>query len=201
MRRPDSAIVLDMGSIYRVNEIFYSLQGEGFHTGRPAIFLRMSGCNRSCGYCDTDHSRSTSLTAEEIVKRISAYPARFIVVTGGEPLLQLDSRLIGHLKKAGMEIAVETNGSLPVPDGVDWVSCSPKDRPWRIDRIDELKIVFDGRDVEEIAAAFPSAKHLYLQPCYDALEKRANTAATVEYIKQHPKWRLSLQTHRLIDIP
>ena len=189
-----------MNGIYRVNEIFYSLQGEGFHTGRPAVFIRMSGCNRSCSYCDTNHSTSVEMTAEEIVDCVLEYPARFVVVTGGEPLLQLDPDLIDSLKKAGMEIAIETNGSLPVPEGIDWVACSPKDQPWLIDRIDELKIVFDGRDVEEIAAAFPQANHLFLQPLYDSSAGTANTTETVDYIKTHPKWRLSLQTHRLIDI-
>ncbi len=190
-----------MTGIYRVNEIFYSLQGEGYHTGRPAVFLRLSGCNRSCPYCDTDHFQSVGMTADEIVGRISAYPTRFVVVTGGEPLLQLDSVLVDRMKKAGMEIAVETNGSLPVPPGVDWVTCSPKAQPWNIDRVDELKIVFDGRDVEEIAASFPQATRLYLQPCFDATTGCANTREVVEYIKDNPRWRLSLQTHRLIDIP
>lgn len=190
-----------MTGLYRVNEIFYSLQGEGYHTGRPAVFLRLSGCNRACPYCDTDHSSAVELTADEIVSRISAYPSRFVVVTGGEPLLQLDSVLIDRMKNAGLEIAVETNGSLPVPAGVDWITCSPKDRPWHIGRIDELKIVFDGRDVEKIAEEFPTAKHLYLQPCHDAATGRANTSEVVDYIKANPRWRLSLQTHRLIDIP
>lgn len=190
-----------MQSAYRVNEIFYSLQGEGFHTGRPAVFLRLSGCNRSCPFCDTDHSSGSIMTATDIAAQIAAFPSRFVVVTGGEPLLQLDRELIDALKNLGAEIAVETNGSLPVPPGVDWVTCSPKDTPWAIDRVDELKIVFDGRDVEAIAAAFPSARHLYLQPLHDAATATANTEATVDYIKAHPRWRLSLQTHRLINIP
>ena len=127
--------------MYRVNEIFYSLQGEGFYTGTPAVFLRFSGCNRRCAFCDTDFAAYTEMSAEEIVAKVSEFPARHIVVTGGEPLMQLDDRLVRALKTAGFYIQVETNGSLPAPTGVDWVTCSPKAAPWGIDRIDVLKIV------------------------------------------------------------
>lgn len=185
---------------YLVNEIFYSLQGEGFHTGRPAVFIRLSGCNRCCDFCDTDHKAGSEMTADEIAEAVDSYPTRFVVVTGGEPLLQLDRELTGRLKAAGWEIAVETNGSISVPEGVDWVACSPKDKPWAIDRVDELKIVYRGQDVEAILAEFPSVKNIFLQPCYDAATGTANTAATIEYIKAHPHWRLSLQTHRMLGI-
>lgn len=182
---------------YRVNEIFHSLQGEGFHTGTPSVFLRLSGCNRRCTFCDTDHSASTPMTAREIALKCAAYPSRHLVVTGGEPLLQLDTELIDALHREGFRIAVETNGSLPVPAGVDWVTCSPKDPPLAIDRIDELKIVFTpDSDPEAIAAALPHAKHLFLQPL-----SCSNTADVVDYLLGHPRWRLSLQTHKLIDIP
>lgn len=188
--------------LYRVNEIFYSLQGEGMLTGTPAIFIRLSGCNRACAFCDTDHSASTPMTAREIAAEASRWPAKMVVITGGEPLLQLDTLLIDALRRAGKEfIAIETNGSLPVPEGVDWVACSPKAEPWGIDRVDELKIVYEGQDVEAIAARFPGVRNLFLQPCYDATSGEANTSLTVEYIKAHPHWRLSLQTHRLISIP
>ncbi len=181
---------------YRINEIFYSLQGEGYFTGTAAVFLRMSGCNRTCSFCDTDHSSYRLLTAEEIVSEVSAFATRHIVITGGEPLLQLDTQLTGLLKEAGFFIAVETNGTLPVPDGVDWVTCSPKAPPLAINRIDELKIVYQQQDVEEIAASLPEAGHYYLQPC-----SGQNTPQTVAYILAHPRWRLSLQTHKLINIP
>lgn len=190
-----------MPTTYRVNEIFYSIQGEGRNTGRPAVFIRLSGCNRRCPFCDTDHATWRPMEADAVAAAVARFPARFVVITGGEPLLQLEASLIERLKEAGYEIAVETNGSLPVPEGVDWVTCSPKERPWAIDRVDELKVVFTGQDVEAIADAFPAAAHLYLQPCYDAATRSANTAATVDYVKSHPRWRLSLQTHRLIDIP
>lgn len=180
--------------MYRVNEIFYSLQGEGFYTGTPAVFLRFSGCNRRCHFCDTDFAAFKEMSAEDIVQAVSAFPARHVVVTGGEPLLQLDDVLVRALKTAGFYIQIETNGSLPVPTGVDWVTCSPKEAPWRVDRIDELKVVFEGQDVECIADMLP-APRLFLQPC-----SGLNTAETIDYILAHPRWRLSLQTHKLIDI-
>ena len=177
---------------YRVNEIFYSLQGEGYYTGTPAIFLRFSGCNRRCAFCDTDFSAATEMTAEEIADKLRGFPARYLVCTGGEPLLQLD--LLRVIKAIGFFVQIETNGSLPAPPEVDWVTCSPKDAPWNIDRIDELKVVYQGQDVEEIAALLP-ATHRFLQPC-----SGLNTAETIGYILEHPRWRLSLQTHKLIDI-
>lgn len=179
---------------YRVNEIFYSLQGEGYYTGTPAIFLRFSGCNRRCAFCDTDFSASTEMTAEEIADKLRGFPSRHLVCTGGEPLLQLDSDLLRVIKALGFFVQIETNGSLPAPPEVDWVTCSPKDAPWNIDRIDELKVVYQGQDVEEIAALLP-ATHRFLQPC-----SGLNTAETIGYILEHPRWRLSLQTHKLIDI-
>ena len=183
-----------MSKTYDVNEIFYSLQGEGYYTGTPAVFLRLCRCNRHCDFCDTDFSASTPMTASEILERVTRYSSRHIVVTGGEPLLQLDSALLRVLKSAGFYVQIETNGSLPVPPEVDWVTCSPKEGPWRVDRIDELKIVYRGQDVEQTARLLQAPRH-YLQPC-----SGLNTAETVRYILDHPQWKLSLQTHKLIDI-
>lgn len=182
---------------YSVNEIFYSLQGEGFFTGTPAVFLRLSGCNRCCAFCDTDFKGGTAMTADEISAACAAYPARHLVITGGEPLLQLDSALLRSLKAYGFFVQIETNGSLPVPVEVDWVTCSPKDAPWNIDRVDELKVVFQGFEIdpEELARQFGTPR-LFLQPL-----SCSNTEQTVEYIKSHPHWRLSLQTHKMINIP
>lgn len=183
---------------YPVCEIFYSLQGEGYFTGTPAIFLRFSGCNRRCHFCDTDFSRSTPMTAAEIVETIKAAgSATHIVLTGGEPAMWIDTPLISALKAHGFFLQIETNGSLPVPDEIDWVTCSPKDAPWEIGRINELKIVFegDGQKVEKLRERF-EAPHRFLQPC-----SGANIPQTVAYILQHPWWRLSLQTHKLLDIP
>lgn len=179
---------------YRVNEIFYSLQGEGFYTGTPAVFLRFSGCNRACPFCDTDFSSSTEMTAQEIAAACAAYPARHIVATGGEPLLQLDSDLLRVLKAYGFYVQVETNGTLPVPPEVDWVTCSPKDAPWQINRVDELKVVYRGGDVEYLTSLFDTP-HRFLQPCSEQ-----NIPETVAYILDHPRWRLSLQTHKMVGI-
>ncbi len=179
---------------YRVNEIFYSLQGEGFYTGTPAVFLRFSGCNRTCQFCDTDHFGGRDMTAGDIVSEISRFPSRHLVITGGEPALQLDSDLMRSIKAERFYVQIETNGSLPVPVEVDWVTCSPKEAPWGIDRIDELKIVYQNQDVEEIAAILPATHH-FLQPM-----SGLNVAETVAYSLAHPRWRLSLQTHKLIDI-
>lgn len=183
-----------MKKIYRVNEIFYSLQGEGFFTGTPAVFLRFCGCNRNCPFCDTDFTDGKEMSADEIVAAVSSYPARHIVITGGEPTLQLDCDLVRVLKASHFFIQIETNGSNPVPTGVDWVTCSPKDAPWQIDRIDELKVVFQGQDVESLTQLLP-APRLFLQPC-----SGQNIQETIDYILSHPHWRLSLQTHKLINI-
>ncbi len=180
---------------YRINEIFYSLQGEGYYTGTPAVFLRMSGCNLKCGFCDTSHESHTIMTIDEIIDAVTDFPARHIVITGGEPTLQLDAALTTRLKEEGFYIQIETNGTHPVAPAVDWVTVSPKGAPLAINKADELKIVFTGQDVETIAETV-EACHLFLQPC-----SGMNIPETVQYIKGHPWWRLSLQTHKLIDIP
>jgi len=191
-----------MAKTYRINEIFHSVQGEGAMTGRAAAFIRMAGCNRACPFCDTDHTAFTEMTAADILDTIEPWPTRYAVVTGGEPLLQLDATLIDALHSRGWTVAIETNGTIPVPEGVDWVACSPKARPWAdLARIDELKVVMtDDVAPEAVASAFPQARQLFLQPCHDAATGTANTAETVEYVKSHPRWRLSLQTHRLIGV-
>lgn len=184
-----------MAKEYPINEIFYSLQGEGHHTGVPAIFVRFSGCNRRCAFCDTDFSASTPMSVQEIVESVSKYPAKVVIITGGEPLLSIDDDLCKALHAAGKRIHVETNGSLPVPDGVDWVTCSPKDKPWNINRLDELKVVYQGQDVESILQELKPRVDAYLQPC-----SCVNTKQVIDYILEHPWWNLSLQTHKMIDI-
>lgn len=187
-------------SVYRINEIFYSLQGEGYHTGRPAVFLRFSGCNRRCDFCDTAHTQSQLMTIAEIVEAVSSYPTRFLVSTGGEPLLQLDTPLIDALHGVGFEIAVETNGSIEAPEGIDWITCSPKEQPWHLGRCSELKVLFTSVcDVEQAAAHFHT-RHLFIQPLYNAADNTTNVAEAISYILAHPQWRLSLQTHKLLNI-
>lgn len=186
----------DLEKKYPVNEIFYSLQGEGYHTGTPAIFVRFSGCNRHCEFCDTDHFSSTPMTAGEILEKINAYPARHIVITGGEPTLSIDEAVVERLKAAGYYLQIETNGTNPVPAGIDWVTCSPKEGPWNIDRVDELKIVYQNNpEMPEKLARIFKTDRLFLQPC-----SGENIPETVAFILDHPNWRLSLQTHKLISI-
>lgn len=178
----------------RINEIFYSLQGEGYWTGTPAIFVRFSGCNRACDFCDTDFTAYVEMTRQEILAEVMSYAGRHVVLTGGEPAMHIDHDFVQMLKEAGCYVQIETNGSLPVPDNIDWVTCSPKASPWKIQRVDELKVVYTSQDVEEIASHF-SPKVKCLQPC-----SGLNIPETIDYIKAHPHWRLSLQTHKLLDI-
>jgi 7-carboxy-7-deazaguanine synthase (Cx14CxxC type) len=211
--------------MYLVKEIFYSLQGEGTHVGRPAVFCRFSGCNlwtgreshrhgAVCQFCDTDfvgtdgpgggHYRTAAQLAGAVK---SAWPAAgpparpFVVCTGGEPLLQLDGPAIDALHEAGFEVAVETNGTRPAPAGLDWICVSPKaGAPLVIDRADECKLVYpqDGAPPEAFEAlGFP---RLLLQPM-DGPDRDRNTRLAVEYCLAHPRWRLSLQVHKYLGIP
>lgn len=193
---------------YRVNEIFYSLQGEGRWTGRPAVFVRMSGCNLSCPFCDTDFMHYTEMTAHDIVERSrqTGGECQFIVLTGGEPSLQADEALIEAWHQAGYFVAVETNGTHLLPQGIDWITCSPKTAfasmpaPVVIPHANELKLVFDGK--RPVDYCHLKADYLYLQPC-DTGDSEQNATIMkhcIDYIKQHPEWQLSLQTHKLIGI-
>lgn len=186
----------------RVNEIFYSLQGEGRYTGTPAVFLRLSGCNEKCSFCDTQHESYTEMTEEEIVSTVSQYPARHIVITGGEPTLQLTPTLCALLHQAGFFIQIETNGSLPLADGtaIDWITCSPKQKPVRIGRIDELKVLFMHQDMRQYEGI--EATEYRLQPLDSGNEEenRENLQQTINYILEHPKWNLSLQTHKILNV-
>ena len=184
--------------MYRVNEIFYSLQGEGLNTGRAAVFVRFSGCNLSCAFCDTDHSRSTGMTADDIVREASIFPARFVILTGGEPALQVDDLLVEALHGAGFTVAVETNGTHALPKGIDWVTVSPKTAMVEVTRCNELKLLFTSPDFQPSAPGV-QADHYLLQPCDtgDASLNQAIMRSAVEYVKQHPEWRLSLQTHKM----
>lgn len=182
----------------KVNDIFYSLQGEGRNTGRAAVFVRFAGCNLRCPFCDTDFAEYTTMSDDEIVAAISRYPARLVVLTGGEPTLQADEALIDALHAAGFEVAMETNGTHLPPRGIDWLTCSPKGKS-AITRCNELKCIFDATQ-DTVDTHGIEADLYYLQPCDvgDAARNEAITQACVEYIKQHPEWRLSLQTHKLV---
>ena len=189
---------------YRVNEIFLSLQGEGFWTGTPMVFLRLSGCNLACPFCDTDFTAFKEMEADEIVAELLnvAGECRRVCITGGEPLLQLESGLVDALHRAGFTIHLETNGTIEAPDGIDWITVSPK-AGLKLKKSNELKLVFQGSD-EAYIEGFRSfdAGNFFLQPCDTGSPE--NSAAIlgqcIDYIKSHPWWRLSLQTHKLLGI-
>lgn len=182
----------------RINDIFYSLQGEGHNTGMAAVFVRFAGCNLKCSFCDTDFHSYREMTDAEILAEVRQYPARWVILTGGEPTLQVDESLIHTLHSAGLQIAMETNGTRIPPEGIDWITCSPKGET-KIRQCNELKVIFEdpSSDISDCGIA---ADHYYLQPC-DVGNSERNAeivTACVEYIKRHPKWRLSLQTHKLV---
>ena len=191
----------------RVNEIFYSLQGEGFFTGTPSIFIRFSGCNLKCPFCDTDHSQYTEMSPQEIAKASSAYPATHVVLTGGEPSLQVTEELIELLHAEGKFVAIETNGTHPIPDNIDWITFSPKDAyvqseaavPF-IKAANEIKLVFNGKSVKDYHTV--RVQHRFMQPCDTGNEALNNTIikGAIDYCMTHPQWRLSLQTHKIIHI-
>lgn len=194
--------------MYRVNQIFYSLQGEGRWAGRPAVFVRMSGCNLRCPFCDTDFAAYTEMSAEQIVERMKEIGevCRFVVLTGGEPTLQVDETLVEVLHAAGYYIAMETNGTRHYPKGIDWVTLSPKDAYVKggapvITEASELKVVFDG---EHPVDSYPSVlvQHRCLQPCDTGdTERNAHIMQQLmQYLLTHPEWSLSLQQHKLLGI-
>ncbi len=194
------------GMSYKINEIFYSLQGEGHYTGTPAVFVRFSGCNLHCDFCDTDFSKYVLMTEDEIVNEVSrllpfdlknsphADAFVMVVLTGGEPSLQLTAELLDALHRIVPFVTIETNGTRPLPEGVDWVTCSPKENTkLQVQHVDELKVVYQGQDVEKYMSV--PAKYRYLQPC-----SMLNTDEVIEYVLRHPWWRLSLQTHKFTGI-
>lgn len=209
--------------MYAVKEIFYTLQGEGANAGRPAVFCRFAGCNlwsgreadraeAICRFCDTDFvgvdgpGGGRFATADELAAAIAAAwqgegGRRFVVLTGGEPMLQVDDALIEALHRHSFEVAIETNGTLPVSPLIDWICVSPKAGAALAQRSgDELKLVYPQPELMPEAVEDLAFKLRYLQPM-DGPERARNTAAAVEYCKSNPKWRLSLQTHKLIGIP
>ena len=178
----------------KINEIFYSLQGEGFHTGTPATVIRFSGCNLKCHFCDTRHEEGTMMTDEEILQEVRKYPAPMVILTGGEPSLWINEEFIRHLHGLHKYVCIETNGTHGLPSGIDWITCSPKTGGNVVlDRMDEVKVVYEGQDLAPYESL--PARHFFLQPC-----SGLNTEETVRCVLAHPRWRLSLQTHKLIDI-
>ena len=209
---------------YAVKELFYTLQGEGANVGRPAVFCRFAGCNlwsgreedraqAVCRFCDTDfvgtdgtgggrYETAVDLAAAVVAawpRRAGGYP--LVVCTGGEPLLQLDDALIEALHGVGFEIAIETNGTQQTPEGIDWICVSPKaDAEWVLRSGDELKLVYPQVGIDPAALEGLSFRHFFLQPM-DGAERDSNTRLAIEYCLSHPRWRLSLQTHKVVGIP
>lgn len=197
-----------------VNEIFHSLQGEGYHSGTPAVFVRLSGCNLRCPFCDTQHEHGTEMSEEAIVAAAhnllpptSDLRPPLVVLTGGEPALQLTPSLVELLHHEGCKVAVETNGTLLLPPNVDWVTLSPKNL-WLgeeaapvLTRADELKVLFDGGH-DPAAYDHIDATHRFLQPMDtgDAARNAALMRQAADYCLRHPQWRLSLQIHKILDI-
>ncbi|MYM22095.1 7-carboxy-7-deazaguanine synthase [Duganella sp. FT135W] len=209
---------------YSIKEIFYTLQGEGAHAGRPAVFCRFSGCNlwtgresdrasAICQFCDTDFVGTDGegggkfKTPEELAATINAlwpasYPAsKYVVFTGGEPLLQLDQPLIAAMHAAGFTIAIETNGTLPVPEGVDWICVSPKmGSELVVKKGSEIKVVIPQTNQDLSVYEQLDFENFFVQ-AMDGPLAEFNTKLAIETCKRNPKWKLSLQTHKLLQIP
>jgi 7-carboxy-7-deazaguanine synthase len=209
---------------YQVKEIYFTLQGEGAQTGRPAVFLRFAGCNlwsglerdradAACKFCDTDFvgvdgpGGGKFANAGMLAEAIAAQWPRasmgrpYVVCTGGEPLLQIDEVLIDVLHARGFEIAIETNGTIEAPPGIDWICVSPKSNTeLKQTRGNELKLVYPQSDALPERFASLQFENFFLQPM-DGPSREANTQAAIQYCLSHPQWRLSLQTHKLIGIP
>ena len=208
---------------YSIKEIYYTLQGEGYHTGRPAVFIRFSGCNlwtghekdRSgaiCYWCDTDFVGTNGVnggkfSVEEIVNiinslwKINLLTDPYVVCTGGEPLLQMDDYLIQAIHKAGFEIGLETNGTMIPPNGIDWICVSPKTNAELILKNgNELKVVYPQCGMNPRIHEKLKFDHFYIQPM-DGINQKDNIKRSEKFVLDHPKWKLSLQTHKILGIP
>jgi 7-carboxy-7-deazaguanine synthase len=206
---------------YAVKEIFLTLQGEGMQAGRRAVFLRLAGCNlwsgreqdrvqAQCNFCDTDFvgldgENGGRYEAAALAARVAALwgegPRPLVVVTGGEPMLQLDAALVDALHGEGFEVAVETNGTLPAAAGLDWLCVSPKAGTEIVQRSgDELKLVWPQPGIDPAALAEWEFRHFLIQPM-DGPDKAAALAAAIAFVMENPRWRLGLQTHKLLGLP
>lgn len=208
--------------MYKIKEIYYTIQGEGFHTGRPAVFCRFSGCNlwsglekdrdkAVCRFCDTDFWGMDGKNGGKYDKQsltdmiLSLWPTSenhkvFVVCTGGEPALQIDDELVSCFHEHGIEIAIETNGTVPLPEAIDWVCVSPKaDTDIIVTKGNEIKLVFPQPENTPTQYESLEFDHFYLQPLDDDHQKD-HIRACVEYCLHHPLWKLSLQTHKFIGI-
>lgn len=191
----------------KINEIFYSLQGEGYFTGQAAVFVRFALCNLKCPFCDTNFKSYTEMSEDEIIDEVNKYKSNFIVLTGGEPTLQITQSFIDKLHDNGKYITIETNGTNEIPWNIDWITCSPKS-PYvnaliRLNEADEIKLVVDDKiDIFNVSQDLPVSKHYYLQPCDtgDKVQNELNIKKCIDYIKARPWWRLSLQTQKILNV-
>jgi organic radical activating enzyme len=188
-----------------VNEIFYSLQGEGGRTGEASVFIRLTKCNLACSFCDTDFADGDEMSVDEILEAISVYPCKWIIWTGGEPTIQLKDAHLAVFREHGYKQAIETNGTRRVPSLIDYITCSPKQDyetiKNRIPFVHEIRMPIQAGDPVPDISVFPKADNYFLSPVFDADKiNLENVAYCVELIKLHPQWRLSLQTHKLIHI-
>ena len=200
----------DLTIEYPIVEIFHSVQGEGAHVGIPHIFVRFGNCNLRCEWCDTDFDTHEMQSCMQILERILAFDCKRIIFTGGEPALQDLWPLHRILKRRGYELSIETNGTITLPEGLlDWICVSPKDQMYPQTKIkqrygDELKCVYVGQDLAMYDDLIAGFSHHFLQPCYiegESIEWNGhNFALTEKVVKDNPKWRLSLQTHKWMGV-
>lgn len=189
----------------RVNEIFYSLQGEGGRTGDPSIFIRLSKCNLACSFCDTEFESGVKMTLDEIFDEIAQYPTKWIIWTGGEPTLQLTDEIVKTFSGRGYKQAIETNGTRRVPAGLDYITCSPKQNfelvRKLIPEVDELRFPIAKGDPLPDISILPKTKRYFLSPIFDDLKIiPENVEYCLYLVMKNPEWSLSIQTHKLIGI-
>lgn len=188
-----------------VNEIFYSLQGEGGRQGEASIFIRLTKCNLSCSFCDTDFHSGIEISLDDIAEKIKQYPCKWIIWTGGEPTIQLKDEHILFFKQLGYKQAIETNGTKPVSKHIDYITCSPKQNYTKtveiIPTVDEIRIPLKVGDPLPCITTLPLADNYYLSPIFDGNDvNKENISYCVEQILNNPQWKLSLQIHKLINI-
>lgn len=188
-----------------VNEIFYSLQGEGGRTGQASIFIRLAKCNLACSFCDTDFERGVKMSLEEVFKEIEKYNCKWIIWTGGEPALQLNDKIVAFFKERDYLQAIETNGTKRIPSGIDYITCSPKQNfeivRELIPEVDELRFPIQKGDPLPDISILPKTNRYLLSPIFDNDKViQENVDYCISLIKDNPVWALSLQTHKLIGI-
>lgn len=188
-----------------VNEIFYSLQGEGGRVGEPSIFIRLTKCNLACSFCDTDFANGDGMTLDEILKAIGVYPCKWIIWTGGEPTIQLKNEYLAFFRDHGYKQAIETNGTKPVPALIDYITCSPKVNYAKIKelipKVNEIRIPLENGESLPDIDIFPKADKYFVSPIFDGdIPNQENINYCVEQVKTDPRWSLSLQMHKLIHI-